>query len=444
MDSYMTRYEETLIPRESRTLEYKEVINPLKSAEFKSYLKTVSAYANYTTGIILFGITDSRKIKGVDDPEQFCLDIERQINDSIQPVPEFSFEILKNNIVRLQVLKGRNTPYLYKNVAYFRRGSSSTPCGREQLLELSLKGSNLSYEDLPSMAENLSFDTLSAWQQEKIGTDIPIKDLLKSFQMYSDEEGYTNAALWLSDHNPVSGISIVQFGSSFDEIRFSQRLDHQSILSLYTDVCSLFNRIYSLEVIEGLERTLKFQIPEVAFREALANALVHRSWQSSADIQISFFPDRVTILSPGGLPEPLTANDYLNRMISMPRNMNLAIVFQRLGLIERFGTGIGRILKSYQNSIEQPYFEITDTSISVTLPFDQSISELSSNASLLLSLIQNGTYKKKKLIEQSGLNTYQVTKELRFLESKQLITKTGSTRNANFLPASAFRQNTDK
>ena len=193
-----------------------------------------------------------------------------------------------------------------------------------------------------------------------------------------------------------------------------------------------------------MERTLKFQIPEVAFREALANALVHRSWQSSADIQISFFPDRVTILSPGGLPEPLTANDYLNRMISMPRNMNLAIVFQRLGLIERFGTGIGRILKSYQNSIEQPYFEITDTSISVTLPFNQSISELSSNASLLLSLIQNGTYKKKKLIEQSGLNTYQVTKELRFLESKQLITKTGSTRNANFLPASAFRQNTDK
>ena len=255
------------------------------------------------TGEVVFGVTDDRQIRPVANPEQFCLNIENQINDTIQPVPEFSLEIQVNGTVRLTVIKGRDTPYLYKGIAYRRQDSSSIPPGREQLRRLSLTGANVSFENLPASKQDLTFDTFDRWCNEKIGLDAASRDVLITFQMYSEEGGFTNAALLLSDQNLFNGLSMIQFGKKTDEIRRSQLLDHQSILDLYSEIDSLFEQEYSLEIIQGMERELTFLIPYAAFREAVANALVHRDWQLSADIQISFFDDRIVIQSPGGLPD---------------------------------------------------------------------------------------------------------------------------------------------
>jgi len=72
--------------RESKTLEYKESVT-------NTFLKTVSAYANYGTGDIVFGIADDGTAKGLDKPEETCLEIENRINDSIDPVPEYTLSI---------------------------------------------------------------------------------------------------------------------------------------------------------------------------------------------------------------------------------------------------------------------------------------------------------------------------------------------------------------
>lgn len=129
----------------------------------------------------------------------------------------------------------------------------------------------------------------------------------------------------------------------------------------------------------------------------------------------------------------MTKDDYLNRMISMPRNMNLAIVFNRLGLIEKFGTGIVRIWQAYQNSLNQPEFDITDRHITVTLPVAQKMNSLTPEASQILNLIKKGTEKRTDLRIQSGLSNYQVGKALKFLQEKGLIQKIGSTRSARFI-----------
>ena len=74
--------------RESRTLEYKESIT-------NTFLKTVSAFANYGSGEIVFGITDDGRIIGIPNPKSACLDIENRINDSIDPVPEYTLSMHK-------------------------------------------------------------------------------------------------------------------------------------------------------------------------------------------------------------------------------------------------------------------------------------------------------------------------------------------------------------
>ena len=80
--------------RENRTLEYKADLT-------KTYLKTVSAYANYGTGKIKFGITDDGKCIGVDNPVETVLALENQINDNIIPNPSFQFSIVMDNVITL-------------------------------------------------------------------------------------------------------------------------------------------------------------------------------------------------------------------------------------------------------------------------------------------------------------------------------------------------------
>ena len=99
--------------RASRTLEYKENLSS------NTFLKTISAYANYGEGKIIFGINDQGNVIGITDPVNGCLNLENKINDSLSPVPEFRLEIQENTIV-LTVYEGRYKPYLYKGKAYKR------------------------------------------------------------------------------------------------------------------------------------------------------------------------------------------------------------------------------------------------------------------------------------------------------------------------------------
>lgn len=69
---------------ETHSLEFKRDIT-------NTFLKTVSAYANYDGGSVIFGVDDQGTVVGLADPESACLDIENKINDSISP--QLCFEL---------------------------------------------------------------------------------------------------------------------------------------------------------------------------------------------------------------------------------------------------------------------------------------------------------------------------------------------------------------
>ena len=110
------------------------------------------------------------------------------------------------------------------------------------------------------------------------------------------------------------------------------------------------------------------KIPEAAFREAIANALIHRAWDMESQIKVSMFDDRIEIISPGGLPSGITVNEYLSGKLSALRNRNLANVFYRLGFVEIFGTGITWIKQLYEEGLKQPDFEVSENAIKIVLP----------------------------------------------------------------------------
>ena len=147
-----------------------KVFNLILQSATNTFLKTVSAFANYGSGKIKFGIKNDGSIVGVKNPVEFCLNVENKINDSIKPNPDYNLEIdPKTNVVTLTVKQGVNPPYLYKSKAYKSNDSASIEVDRSELSQLILIGENRTYDSLTAMNQNLSFNILEEALKEKIG-----------------------------------------------------------------------------------------------------------------------------------------------------------------------------------------------------------------------------------------------------------------------------------
>jgi len=347
---------------ETRTTEFKEVIT-------NTFLKTVSAFSNYDGGEIFFGIDDNGNIKGLSDIKQACLDIENKINDSITPQPDYTLELQNNDsTIKLTVKSGLQKPYLYKSKAYKRNDTATIEADTLELSRLILEGKNIRFEELPCEDQELTFDTLCQKLKECIQIETFNQDTLKTLNLYNSATGYNNAAGILADKNHFPGIDIVRFGENISVIHKRATFDNISILAGYEKVSEVFKDYYQYEEIQGVERKKVEKIPEAAFREAIANALIHRAWDVESQIRVSMFDDRIEIISPGGLPSGITEDEYLSGKLSVLRNRNLANVFYRLGFVEIFGTGITRIKQLYEEGLKQPVFEVSENTIKIILP----------------------------------------------------------------------------
>lgn len=183
-----------------------------------------------------------------------------------------------------------------------------------------------------------------------------------------------------------------------------------------------------------MERTVSLRIPEVAFREALANALVHRDWSiGNARIQIAMLEDRIEIISPGGFPENMNETLYFQDFYSVPRNPHIAYVFLRLGLIERFGTGVRRILNSYQNEIVKPSFHAAENTISVTLPVVNQLTDLSPDQQKIYLFLMEKKFAGRQAIEDHcGFSRSKTTNLLNQLMAAHIIGRTGNSRSVEY------------
>lgn len=348
--------------RETRDLEFKEAVS-------NSFLKTVSAFANYSGGRILFGVDDDGVVAGLPNPRQACLDIENKINDSIAPQPSYSLAINEaDSTVELCVDPGVAKPYLYRAKAYKRNDSATIEVDNLELSRLLLEGRNMSFEELPASEQSLSFDYMKSKIEVKLGLSEFSDDTLKTLGLQDASGIYNNAAAILADSNDFPGIDVAVFGESISIIRQRLTSERQCVLKELDEVVGLFESVYCFEEVEGVERRRHELIPLTAFREAVANALVHRAWDMPAPIRVAMFDDRVEVSSPGGLPAGLTVEEYLNDMVSVRRNRITADVFLRLGLIEAFGTGILRIKDTYSQSFTKPQFKVSDNVVMVVLP----------------------------------------------------------------------------
>lgn len=183
-----------------------------------------------------------------------------------------------------------------------------------------------------------------------------------------DQDGlYSNLALLLSDQC-VHTVKIAVFQGT-DQMVFKDRREFtgslmQQMNEIY-DFIDFRNQVHA--TIEKLYRIDVRDYPEIAVREALLNLLVHRDYSFSASALISIYEDRIEFVSIGGLMPGIELEDVMAG-ISICRNQDLGNVFYRLHLIEAYGTGMGKIMKAYEDMEEKPIIETTRNTFKIILP----------------------------------------------------------------------------
>lgn len=412
--------------RETATLEFKQQLS-------KSYLKTVSAYANYGTGKIIFGIADDGTPVGLADPQDTCLRIEHAINDSIDPVPRFELAIEGDTrTVTLTVHEGPDKPYLSSGRAYRRTDTSTVEVSRLEYGRLVLTGEHVSFDALVAKEQDLAFGHLEKELASKLGLKPLDQNSLISLELMTPSGEYCNAAALLADSNHFPGIDIARFGESINIINARHTFEHMSVLEQMQRTLEVFDTYYAYEEIVGFERIAKTLVPREAFREAIANALVHRCWDVRANIKVGMFADRIEITSPRGLPAGITEELYLAGGPSVARNPILANVFFRLGHIERFGTGIPRILDEYAHETVSPSFALRDSSITVMLPVTVLENVTLDEEAILAVLAKGSALTRSQISEKTQLSKSKAIRTLNALVEKGLVTKVGEGRSVRY------------
>lgn len=414
--------------REARTLEFKESVT-------KTFLKTVSAFANYGTGRILFGVDDSGITVGLADPSADALRIENMINDSLDPVPRYTLNIDEaNKTVCLTVNEGRSKPYYCNRRAYRRADSASIEVDRTELGRLVLAGQNLSFDELPSSRADLSFSLLAERFMRHLGLTAFDDNSLRTLGLLGVDGAYTIAGEILADDNALPGIGVVKFGSNISELLDRKTVEGRSALGQYDAALEMYERYLVYETVSRAARERVERVPFEAFREAVANALVHRAWDIPAKVTVSIYDDRVTVVSPGGLPSGVTEEEYLGGGVSVPRNPVVANIFFRLDYIEQFGTGIARINGAYEGLAVKPAFDIRENSIAVTLPFEAARPEgvTLDERKLMDEMSRIILMTRAEIGLRSGFSKDKTTRILNALASRGLVAREGAGRGTRY------------
>lgn len=424
---------------ESKLVELKEtIVDDIK--------KEVIAFINSEGGNLYVGVADDGHVIGLDDPQSDMLRLTNMIRDTIKPDATMFVEcqiekIDTKDIVRVQVQKGTHAPYylvgkgIRPEGVFVRQGTSSVPASEDAIRRMIKESDGDCFETMRSLNQDLSFETLT---EECSGRDIVLgAPQMVSLGIKTPDGVYTNLGLLLSDQCThtiktalFSGVKKEQFQDrkEFSGSILQQMNDAYAFIDLNNKKKSTFS---------GLHRMDQRDYPETAVREALLNSLVHREYSFSSSTLISIFYDRIEFVSLGGLVKGLTLKDIMLG-ISQCRNEKLAAVFYRLQLIEAYGTGIPKIIESYEGCSCQPKIESADNAFKITLPNrNQDLAYLpettKSEQAVLAFAGEKGKLQRIDVEEKLGVSRSRANHILKQLLDKGMLKPVGNGRNRQYI-----------
>ena len=207
----------------------------------------------------------------------------------------------------------------------------------------------LTMEDLDAEAVENMRKLIADKQKRTDANTIPLQQLLKDLLLIDGDGNLKYAALLLLGKSeaincylPQANV-VIEYRTNQSQVRYSARQEYR--LPLFVAIEKIWEYIDQpacnpLLHINDLPRILDCPaFNKETIREALINAMIHRSLQMGSDIFIHLYPDMVEISNPGGFPYGVNIGNILT-VNSSPRSRLMAEVIEKTGLIERSGQGV--------------------------------------------------------------------------------------------------------
>lgn len=366
---------EEILNGESKEVEYKEMV-PENS---KKYTKTAVAYANCAGGLLIFGVENNTwKVTGIPQEKVFEVadSISNAIVDSCEPMIDFDIKyqtIEGKTIIIVQVYPGKRRPYFLKSEGkedgvYIRVPGSTRVADEFIVKELELEGANKSYDRMLAVGETVTEDEIeklcdTMYQyalsrclttEEKQSVKRVTKMQLLSWGLLQEKEGKlypTNGYLLLSpNHIQETSIQCGVFKGTTRAV-FVDKKEYDGPIYEQIDEAYQFvlRNIRMGAEFGGLVRRDVYELPIDSIRELIANAVSHRSYLDTADVQVALYDDRLEITSPGMLIGGLTIEE-MKRGYSRPRNKGIVSALAYMKVVERWGSGIPRLYENCESA----------------------------------------------------------------------------------------------
>jgi ATP-dependent DNA helicase RecG len=352
---------------ESSKVELKEVL-----PKSEQLIKTIIGFCNRNGGKLVIGVADDGTVVGVleEQAQQVMEYLSKSIYEASSPpiIPLVYAQAMGGKMLLIiEVAAGMNKPYFFRSEGlekgvYVRLGRSTMRAGPEIIEELKWQSRGKSFDTMPvyhAAVEDINLDKVKEFLASRKGVHtavMPLEDAFKTYHLVVHEHGHlypTVAALLVFGKNPQHFFSqafiiCTRFaGTSGRQVIATIDCTGTLINQFYSAYDFVTSQLHRSFIIKGPRRKEMLEIPEVALREVLINALVHRNYHIQAPIKIALFDNRVEVFSPGDFPGPINAQNLLCGL-TYSRNIAIAKLFRHLGFIETLGSGFLTIFESYR------------------------------------------------------------------------------------------------
>ncbi|MCP5051175.1 MAG: winged helix-turn-helix transcriptional regulator [bacterium] len=461
-------FEQLFANGENDRVEFKKSLG-----EEKEIVETIGAFLNHRGGIIIVGFDDRKKrVVEQDIGPETIQKFTNRIKSVTSPqviVDMYELEYKGKKLLLIDVMEYPIKPVAVYGRYYRRRMNSNHRLSAAEISNLHLISLNSSWDyqlaqgatmkDIDMGTVEWFIKRLEEQKGKKI-SDPPL-NVLEKYELIRDNKP-TFASLLLFPKNP-SFILDVQIGLFEDELTIKKDKNiKKSVLFEVDEIMDFITAYITKEfIITGRpQREERWQYPPEAIREIAMNAVIHRDYQEGTHTQIKVFRDRVSFWNSGKLPPEITIKDIKSGIIqSKPRNRLLAQIFKDLGIIEKYGAGVKRVIEDFKhyglpeplleeknggfyvvisdrdrkkNPFEKTTQEIKHTAQETTQETQNTTQEKSAGGKILRLIEKNPTITRREMAEYTGLSESGIKYHLDKLKRNGSIVHMGPTKRGHW------------
>jgi ATP-dependent DNA helicase RecG len=421
--------------KESQTLEYKQSWR-------NDCLKAVSAFANSDGGNLIIGLDDQGKPSELKNFKKLLEDIPNTIRNKLGIIPSIKPNKKNNKDIIKITVAPCSVPISYNGKYYLRSGSTVQELQGKDLADFLMKKSGSTWDDI--VEERAGFNEInndSIEKFKKYATDrIPsiIKEtnntaLLQKLNLI-DGKDLKRATVLLFSNDPQKFYlqSVVRIGKFLSDTEIQTTdIVKGNLFAQLESALEILRTKYLVSNIkyEGIHRRDILEYPYEALREAIINALIHRDYSGTSQIQIRVYPDKLMIMNEGKLPPEIPVEKLKTNHLSIPRNTLLAKIFYYAGFIESWGHGTIKIVENcIEQGLPEPDFVEENGVMTVTFYKDkwneENLKKLGLNARQIKAVMyvkENGRITNKNIQELFKVSRETATRDLIFLLEKDIL-----------------------